>query len=174
MEIRKIYTNDADYSFFEELIQEAFPKQERRDTEKQRILTDTNSQFHCNIISDKKIPIGLITYWEFKDFLYIEHFAISPQHRNQGYGERILQRLKAQINVPIVLEAEEPNDTLSKRRINFYQRLGFVLHEQPYLQPPYRKGEEWLPLKLMTYGNIDMNQKYHLVKAQIYKGVYQV
>ena len=29
-------------------------------------------------------PVGLITYWDFGHFYYIEHFAIDPAQRNGG------------------------------------------------------------------------------------------
>ena len=97
-----------------------------------------------------------------------------PSLRNKGYGKDVLEIIKEGNKKPIVLEAEEPTDEMSIRRISFYQRAGFVMHEYPYLQPPYRKGEQWFPLKLMTFGNIDMQKMYIHIKEHIYKKVYNV
>ena len=66
----------------------------------------------------------------------------------------------------------KPIEEISIQRISFYRKLGFTLHEKPYLQPPYRKGDPWFPLKLMTYGEIDMQVMYEGIKERIYKEVY--
>lgn len=170
--IEQIYTTNENYSFIENLLKESFPLQERRDSLLQRYYTDNKSHFHCNIIKDGEIPIGLITYWDFKDFIYIEHFAISPQYRNHGYGTKTLEALKYHTSTPLVLEAEEPINEQSKRRIEFYQRNGFKLEKHFYLQPPYREGDKWFPLKLMTFGIEDIESLFLFIKTQIYHHVY--
>ena len=114
----------------------------------------------------------MISYWNMGDFFYIEHFAIDPQLRNGGYGKRVLEAIKEQLHGPIVLEVEEPTDEMSTRRINFYKRLGFILHEKPYMQPPYRKGESGLPMFLMAYGTMDLDNDFEKVKNTLYKEVY--
>ena len=157
-----------------ELMITSFPEQERRDKEEQRACTDLKTHFHCNVIQRNEKPIGLITYWDLDYFTYIEHFAIDSLERNKGYGKQVLAIIKTQNHKPIVLETEEPNNEISIRRIGFYQRQGFILHDQPYLQPPYRKGDEWFPLKLMSYGNINMDRMFNLIKERIYKEVYNI
>lgn len=174
IEIKRIQTTDINYPYMEELMQTAFPIHERRDIATQRLYADTVRSFHNHIITKDETPIGLITYWDFEHFLYIEHFAIDPSLRNKGYGKDVLEIIKEGNKKPIVLEAEEPTDEMSIRRISFYQRAGFVMHEYPYLQPPYRKGDQWFPLKLMTFGNIDMQKMYIHIKEHIYKKVYNV
>lgn len=173
IEIKNIRSEEPLYSFIENLLISAFPIQERRDIEAQRQLTNDSSIFHNNVLIANGIPIGLITYWDMEIFYYIEHFAIDEKNRNKGYGQEVLNILKKTLKAPIVLEAEVPNDEISQRRINFYQRQGFILHNIHYLQPPYRKGDLWLPLKLMTYGKIDMNNQYEFIKNKIYKYVYR-
>lgn len=172
MHFKRINTRDTLYPFVEVLLTTSFPKEERRDMELQRINTDCKSNFHCNLIMNDEHPIGLITIWDFKTFQYIEHFAIDKKYRNNGYGKIVLNRIKETIDVPLILEVEEPTDETSKRRIEFYQRNGFILQNYPYLQPPYRKGDEWFPLKLMTCGEIDMVTMFEEVKRTIYTQVY--
>lgn len=172
IEIKNIRSEEPLYSFIENLLISAFPIQERRDIEAQRQLTNDSSIFHNNVLIANGIPIGLITYWDMESFYYIEHFAIDEKNRNKGYGQEVLNILKKTLKAPIVLEAEVPTDEISQRRINFYQRQGFVLHDIPYLQPPYREGGSWFPLRLMTYGNINMNEQYNTIKRKIYHHVY--
>lgn len=173
IEIKQVKTQDeVNYAFVEKLMHTAFPQEERRDTVQQREYSDNNPLFCNNIILENNTPIGMISYWTMGDFYYIEHFAIDPTLRNGGYGKRVLEVIKQQLQGPIVLEVEEPNDEMSTRRINFYKRLGFVLHEKTYMQPPYRAGDSGLPMFLMTYGVIDMNSDFERVKNSLYKEVY--
>ena len=159
IEIKQVKTQDeVNYTFVEKLMHTAFPQEERRDTVQQREYSDNNLRFCNNIILENGNSIGMISYWTMGDFYYIEHFAIDPSLRNGGYGKRV--------------EVEEPNDEMSTRRIHFYKRLEFTLHKKPYMQPPYRKGDNGLPMLLMTYGDIDMESDFEKVKKTLYKEVY--
>lgn len=173
IEIKQVKTQDeANYAFVEELMHTAFPREERRDTAQQREYSDNNPLFCSNILIEDGKQVGMISYWTMGDFYYIEHFAIAPTLRNGGCGKRVLETIKERLQAPIVLEVEEPNDEMSTRRIHFYRRLGFTLHEKPYIQPPYRAGDSGLPMFLMTYGEIDMDKHFERVKRTIYKEVY--
>ena len=67
-----------------------------------------------------------------------------------------------------------PAEEMSKRRIGFYERLGFVLDHHVYFQPPYRKGEAFLEMRLMTHGKLDLEQSFERVKTIIHQNVYGV
>lgn len=173
LEIIHIHTDHEHYPFVEKLLVSAFPKEERRDTPSQRENTDTNDKFHCGLITDDGEPIGLITYWNFKQFIYIEHFAIDDKLCGKGYGTEALKLTVEHLALPVVLEVEIPvkvNDE-AFRRIEFYKRQGFSLRKTVYRQPPYRKHEEWLPMKLMTYGKLPPTIG---VRNTIYREVYGV
>lgn len=172
--IKEINTSNEHYPFLEALMHTAFPIQERRNDEEQRYNTDYNPLFHSNLIIDNNTLVGLINYWDFKTFRYIEHFAIDNNLRSKGYGKTVITRLKEESKLPIVLEVEEPIDEITQRRISFYQRQGFILDKHPYLQPPYRKGDSWFPLCLMSYGTLDMDKHFDNIKSTIYKEVYRV
>jgi len=68
----------------------------------------------------------------------------------------------------------EESDEMSKRRIGFYERLGFKLDNHVYHQPPYRQGGEWLEMRLMTYGNVDLEYSFEQVKNCLHRNVYGV
>lgn len=97
--------------------------------------------------------LGLLTTWEFAYFIYIEHFAISPALRSQGYGSEALKAFIHEQGKPLVLEAEPPTDEMTRRRIRFYERIGLTLYDYPYTQPAYT--EESLPVELRLMGTID-------------------
>ena len=174
IKIQRIQTSHEHYPFVEALMQAAFPPQERRDADLQREYTDRKTCFHCHVLLEKDTPIGLLTLWKLEDFHYIEHFAIHEQYRNKGYGQQVLSLIKEEIKGMIVLEAEEPTDDITRRRIGFYQRQGFVLQETPYLQPPYRKNDRWFPMKLMTLNAEDFNSQFKRVRDTIYQEVYAI
>ncbi|MGL4520612.1 MAG: GNAT family N-acetyltransferase [Phocaeicola sp.] len=174
IKLRKIKTTDEkEYTFVENLLVTAFPEVERRENDAQRFYTDNNSHFHCYIIEEEEQLIGFVNLWKFDIFCYVEHIAIDPNLRNGGYGKQLLDKIKEIAgNLPIILEVEHPNDEMSSRRINFYKRADFTLHELPYIQPPYRVGGQELPLYLMSYGNINMEREYKKIKSEIHREVY--
>lgn len=172
LNIIPINTSSPHYNFIEELLQSAFPQEERRDNKLQREYTDQKKNFRCNLIQTcQGTSIGTITYWDFTDFIYIEHLAIDKHQQGKGYGTQALQTLLEENKRPILLEVEipiRPND-LAFRRIGFYKRLGFRIRRIPYKQPPYRTGDDWLPMKLMTIGTFGSINK---AIGTIYRNVY--
>ena len=97
--------------------------------------------------------LGLLTTWHFEEFIYIEHFAIDPTLRSQGYGSEALKAFIHEHGKPIVLEAEPPTDAFSIRRIRFYERIGLTLYDFPYMQPAYTEDSHPVELRLM--GTLD-------------------
>lgn len=171
--LQPIHTSDVQhYQFMEDLLTATFPPDEYRELKKLREYTDQNPHFYNNIIFDDDTPIGLITYWDFEHFYYVEHFAINPALRNGGYGKKSLEFLCEKLNRPIVLEVEMPLQEMAQRRINFYQRQGFILWEKKYEQPPYKAGDGFLPMYLMVRGDLQCEQDFETVKNRIYKEVY--
>ena len=172
----EIKTHNEHYLFVEKLLQSAFPEEERRDDKQQRAYTDHNQKFHCLLIRDFDKPIGLLTYWDFTDFVYIEHFAIHEKMRNGGYGGQALKAFLQEIGRPVVLEVEMPRvkGDITHRRIAFYRRQGFSLRRMAYKQPPYREGDEWLPMKLMSSGKVKWLKIADMVRDTIYREVYGV
>lgn len=63
---------------------ESFPYNERRDTNYLLKLAESSDAMHFTSINDDDILCGLLIYWNFKDFYYIEHFAIFPEMRNKN------------------------------------------------------------------------------------------
>lgn len=172
---QRITTADKSlYNYMESVITASFPTEEYRPLEELRLYTDNKPHFYNNIIFHHDTPIGCITYWHFGKFYYVEHFAIDPARRNGGHGRDALNHLYQILQAPIVLEVETPENEIAQRRINFYKRQGFVLWDKPYLQPPYRPGNEYLPLLLMVHGDLECDKDFQTVKEHIYREVYNV
>lgn len=150
--IRRIST-EGELWHAEKLYLENFPLPERRETRDWIEYTWNKPEFHNNMIFHGGNIVGFISYWEFPGFVYVEHFAMSEDIRGHGLGGKALDLLLRKYNSekPIVLEVEMPTNEVSKRRIDFYRRHGFSLRPEQYFQPPYRKGDETMELKIMVH-----------------------
>lgn len=158
----------------EKTYNDSFPEVERRAFSLVRDLIRDEPRFIVYALFRDNLYVGFITGWRFELYTYVEHFAIDASARNGGIGAEAMKQFLAYCGTPVVLEVEMPADEMSKRRIGFYERLGFVLDDHVYYQPPYRKGEEWLEMRLMTYGKIDLKGSFDEVKGNIHKHVYGV
>ena len=113
-----------------------------------------NPLYHFEIIANNDEFIGFILWWNFENVAYIEHLATLPRLRGRGYGQHILKRFTSKPKIPILLEVEHPDTEMNRRRIDFYQRMGFIVNEYEYKQPPYKKCGDYVPLMLMTYPDV--------------------
>lgn len=175
IEIKRIATKDKlYYDYIEQLLVSSFPVEEYRDLKEFRSYTDTLAHFYCNIILDDTTPIGLVTYWHLENFYYIEHLAIEPGLRNGGYGRKLLNHLANLLKKPIVLEVERSTEEMAQRRINFYQRQGYILWDKEYFQPPYKAGYSELPMYLMVQGDLNPEKDFEKVETLLHRVVYTI
>lgn len=165
-------TDTPEYRFMEELLTAAFPPEEYRDLAELRELTRGREIFHNNLVCDDETPVGLVTFWDFGDFHYVEHFATLPAVRNRGCGGRVLDLLRERLPTPLVLEAELPADETARRRIAFYERQGFRVWKRDYRQPPYRPGDGFLPMHLLFRGAPEFEERFDAVRDRIHGEVY--
>lgn len=171
LQIEAIQTSHPQYGFVENLLNQAFPRQERRDDQRQRKLADSNPHFFPHLISENGKAIGLLTLWRLPGFTFAEHLAVDPGLRNGGYGARIMQWLKEN-EKKLILETELPETDLSRRRVAFYERCGFRICPKPYEQPAYHADEQPLPLHLMYYGWDSLDKDFESIRDTIYRYVY--
>ena len=168
---KEIYWNSELIDCVKALLTESFPPEERRDmTDFDRILK-TDDRFTIFAGEHGGELVGFITSWDFGKFAYVEHFAVSPAMRNHGCGTQVLKAWLEAKGKPVVLEVELPADDLTRRRVGFYERNGFVLHKDfDYLQPPYKPGDDELPLKLMTHGEcgLPLDTVATIIKREVY------
>lgn len=174
MDLTKVNINDkSDLEFIQKIYIESFPPFERRPISEFLQLINEEELFTVLLITEDNKRIGFFTTWTFDKFTYAEHFAISPEFRNGGYGKLTLDAFFKTLKQPLVIEVELPTDDMAKRRINFYKRMGFKDWKNiTYEQPPYEKKYSPLPMMLMTYGNINLDTNISYVKNSIYTKVY--
>jgi ribosomal protein S18 acetylase RimI-like enzyme len=146
----------------------AFPAHERRSfAQIQALLLNPSAQ----ILGLKQAQkwVAYLVVWPLRDALFLEHLLVLPQFQNQGFGQKIMQKLK-QIRPNLVLECEpKTDDWASQARLRFYERLGFSIINTPYQQPPYQAGQPWVDLHLMA--NFEVKSPQFLVE-DIYSKVY--
>ena len=159
--------------FAKDLFESAFPDEERppfgelknRNTDKFHFMVATND--------DGDEPIGILTYWTFDDFVYIEHFAIDEDLRNQGLGKAVFLNFLSQQHDQVVLEIELPNTEEADHRLEFYQSMGFFQNPQPYIQPSYHNDGRTVPMILMSKYELD-DDEFCEIKQLLYREVYGV
>lgn len=174
MEIRELNLSDShEITFIENLYIESFPLSERRPVKTMLDLYKNNPSFIIRLAIEDEQLVGFLTYWDLEEFIFAEHFAISPEFRNEGYGRMVMDLFIKETTAPIVLEVELPATILSERRIGFYQRIGFKLWENvQYQQPAYRETSGPIPMKLMSYRDIDVAKDLTDIRSKIYSIVY--
>ncbi|MDU1889359.1 MAG: GNAT family N-acetyltransferase [Dysgonomonas sp.] len=174
MKIRKLdLSSSHEVSFVDNLYIESFPLSERRPVDKMLDLYKSGSPFIISVAIEDDELVGFLTYWDLGEFIFAEHFAISPEYRNGGYGRKVMDLFIESTDKPIILEVELPTTILSERRIGFYQRIGFRLWENiQYHQPAYYEDSGTVPMKLMSYRDIDIENNLIEIKDKLYSVVY--
>lgn len=170
--IFKKIEGEAEFEVIKNLYLTAFPPNERREFDelKKQIYND---ECNVNLILIGEKVAGLIIFWNFNEFVFLEHFAIEPDLRGLGIGEKTLAEIKTLYQKTVILETELPNDELSLRRIRFYERNGFHKLSRTYFQPSYGSNKPEIELKLMST-NVDLPtetlDKYILqIREKVYR-----
>lgn len=165
-----IYITNSDEIFFKQawnIYLESFPSIERRTIDEQKkLINKDNYKMLCYIEND--IVLSIVFYWKISTYTFLEHFAVNSKIRGKSYGSKILERF-IEDNENIVLEIEEINDEISKKRLKFYEKFNFVLNEHEHYQIPFRNGEEELKLLLMTYKRSLYEDEYKDFYKQLLK-----
>ncbi len=132
-----------------DLYTSAFPFTERRTVESMaQALTNDAVYFYRVYLKER--CIGMMHFWILSRVIYGEHFALAPDYRNLGHGRHLLRMILANSEKPLLLEVEPPDNEISTRRLNFYEREGLVVVKKNYLQPPYQIPSPAVPLYLMS------------------------
>lgn len=156
------------------IMEASFPVKEFRAREGQAaLLNNPRYRLLTEKDHDKRV-ISFMGVWEFPVFRFVEHIAVAPAFRGQGKGDKLMKRYLAESDIPVVLEVEPPEDEWSRRRIGFYERLGFCLNTYEYLQPPLRTGQPDLPLMIMSHGRHITEAEFVHFRESVYREVYHV
>lgn len=131
------------------LYEESFPVAERRKME-DHLLACTDERFFPLSAWDGGRLAGLLFFWEWEGYRYLEHLAVTPEQRGQGYGSEMLRYLRDSEQT-IILEIDPLVNELSVRRLQFYERAGFTLTPYRFVHLPYRLEAQPQELLILSY-----------------------
>ena len=153
------------------IFEEAFSEAGRRSKEKQFDLL-SNPLYNLDTYEEDGRIVAYIAYWNFDNFLYVEHLATDSSMRGRGIGGKMLRDLMTKQEQLTVLESEIPHDEISTRRISFYERLSFEVNGYDYVQPPYNDAYEELPLAFLSRPRLLSKEEFEAARQTIYQEVY--
>jgi GNAT superfamily N-acetyltransferase len=172
MELIKILsTDDEHWQEAIDLYTTSFPERERRDIKALEIVL-TDKRFHAVKFVINNGFAALMFYWQLDNLIFLEHLAVTKEMQGKAIGKQMMEWL---LNVPVpyyLLEVEHPFDDDSRRRIAFYERLGFSTNHYEYFQPPYRATDDPLPLLLMSRPSISGIETFQLLTKELHEVVY--
>ena len=163
---------DSDHSHFaQELFEEAFPVQERPSFSSLR--RRDAGKFHFLVAENGDEPVGILTYWTFDELVYVEHFAIAEELRDQGLGKATFLNFLSQQTSQVVLEVELPNTEEADHRLEFYASMGLYRNTQEYMQPSYHGDNQMIPMIVMSKYELD-DDEFEEIRSLLYREVYGV
>lgn len=150
----------------------SFPPDERRESHELDKLLGNNS-FSLIMISHYEKPAGLLAIWMVENHVFIEHLVVTEQFRNRKIGETAVHMLNEAMQLPLLLETELPTEEISKSRLGFYERQGFMIVDADYIQPAYHPEKNPVKMLLLCNQAIEQSKLIDLVKS-IHKLVYRI
>jgi len=145
-----------------------FPEEERRDWY-QFVGLFTHPKAKIISVLHEAHNIGYFIMWELSHHVFVEHFEVFSSFRNQKFGSQITGYLfKNYPRIILEIEPEHLGDD-AKRRYAFYQKNGFNLIDEMYVQPSYGEGKK--PVELWLLANYSP-ENLKDIKEEIYDIVY--
>lgn len=165
--------NPGDFPAVYRLMERAFPKWERRTCEKERALL-SHPKYRIYAVREKGEICGFISAWDFDDFHFVEHFAVSEEIRGAGIGSRMMRIYLFQSRMPVYLEVEAPGTEEARRRVSFYRRLGFRFTDFGYIQPNLQDTDRSVYLNIMSYPDELTESGFLKIEEILFSQVYGV
>ncbi|WP_058913794.1 GNAT family N-acetyltransferase [Entomohabitans teleogrylli] len=131
-------TASDDFRLVDTLYESAFPWHEKREAAAKQLALD-NPHYRLLACYDGRLFVGMIGAWRFHGYSYIEHLAVNDQLRGAGYGKRMLRQF-LDANPLTVLEIDPLTTGIARRRLRFYQQLGFQRNPFTHHHPSYHAG----------------------------------
>lgn len=166
-----------DYPSFLKLYNESFPDNERRLYKDEEHLANfikmKGGKMHAFAVKDGDLFLGFLSYWIFEGYIYVEHFALTPEMRGKNIGSKMLSHLFKTVGENVLVEVEHSSSHEAARRIRFYERNGFRQRtELKYEQPAYGPGQKPVEMLLMTHGDVSLHNRDSI--SEMLREVYNV
>mgnify|MGYP000987264868 FL=1 len=161
-----------DFEKIYDLMDTSFPDHEIRTYEDQKDLLDNERYSVFTRKEEDGEVTAFIAAWRLPSCTFLEHFAVSEKLRGKGIGSEFLKEVIENFDGKIFLEVEPPVDDIARRRIGFYERLGFKFNDFLYFQLPLRENSDIMELKVMSYPGFVNEDEFAPYKDEIHKYVY--
>jgi GNAT superfamily N-acetyltransferase len=161
-----------EFNSFFNVLEKSLPRSEMRSFDGQKDLLE-NKYYKPLVYTDDNETLAILGTWEFDEFIFIEHLAVDEKLRGKGVGSELLKNYLQKQKKEVFLEVEPPTCDISKRRVSFYERVGFFFNDFFYLQQPLNEGDLPFELKIMSYKNKIDEKDFEKFKKIIYKEVYK-
>ena len=152
---------------FIELYDAAFPEYQRRsDADLAAVFRQPDYRLDA-WLADGEFA-AFMSWWNFPGIRYVEHLAVAPDKRSLGIGQKLLQAWLPAAETLVALEIDPVVDELTRRRLAFYQRVGFV--ENPDIMhgvPSLLEREYITPGELLTWPRAIARPEYDRFQAQL-------
>lgn len=165
--------NNLEDRYFQEiwhLYETSFPKEERRNISEQKIILK-EKKYCAQYFLEESTLIAFLFYWQFEEYIFIEHFAVNSAFRGKSYGSSILDTFLKKYK-KVFLEIDPICDVVSQRRFHFYKKFGFVKNEFEHYQIPLRKGADILPLTLLSFPQKLSPQTYQNLYSKMQQALF--
>lgn len=148
MELYRVKSvTDGLYDGFLSIYSMSFPPFEQRNGN-QHIYALSNEKYHLDCYVEGDNILAFIVWWDFDNYIYIEHFAVNALCRGMNIGTRVLSGFIENTDKLVLLEIDPLTDDISRKRYEFYKRLGFVSNPYDHYHPAY--DNEYKPHKLIV------------------------
>lgn len=160
MEYLRISPDDtARWDSVWELYEESFPLAERRKKE-DHLRAHADERFFPLSAWEGEQLIGLMFFWEWDSYRYLEYLAVNPTLRGQNLGSQMLRYLRDSEHT-IILEIDPLINELSVRRLQFYERAGYTLTPYRFMHLPYRLEAEPQELLILSYPHMISKEQHN-------------
>lgn len=141
------------------LYEESFPIAEQRKIDDHLRACEDKRFFPISVWEGNEC-IGLMFFWEWDSYRYLEHLAVNKELRGQGYGSRMLNHLRDSFHT-IILEIDPLINELSVRRLQFYERAGYTLTPYRFVHLPYRRDAKAQELLILSYPDMITKEQHN-------------
>lgn len=142
-----------------ELYEDSFPIAERRKVDDHLRACNDERFFPLSAWEGQQL-IGLMFFWEWDSYRYLEHLAVNPELRGQGHGSQLLKYLRDSEHT-IILEIDPLSNELSVRRLQFYERSGYTLTPYRFVHLPYRLDGNEQELLILSYPKMITKEQHN-------------
>lgn len=146
------------FSLVDDLYLRAFPWHEQREADAKRQAL-AHPDYALEAWFDDGTFVGLSGTWAFDGYSYIEHLAIDDSLRGRGYGKRLLRQLLER-HPRTLLEIDPLKTDIARKRLRFYQSMGFVANDYAHAHPSYHDGIADHELIVLSYPQVLNAQAY--------------